>query len=149
MKPPFQRLLLAKLKEPTASSRLIAASGASLWVFDTTTGTCLSRWSAPIETVCESRPSKRRKPNADSKSAVNDEPSVPGKAKALGSSSPLGAFITNIIGTTDGRYVIASTAEAKDIYVFEIGPGGVLNQLSKRYGSLCGPLVCCLYLEGR
>ena len=125
MKAPFHRLLLVQRNEPEAQSCLVAATGASLWVFNGTTGGLLSKWPARVAAADEGRPPKRRKTvDADETASSN-----PSKAEALPSRS---SFITNLITTSDGRHMVASTAEDKLICVFQLSNDGMLRQLSKR-----------------
>ena len=138
MKLPFQRLLYVAPKDAT-SEFLIAASGASLSVFDAVNGTRLSKWPQWQVNDPEGRPLKRRKTGeaeeaAVSSAAAQSPTSNVETANETSKSVPNRAsFVTSLVGTSDGQYIVASTAEDKLLYVFKLHRDGMLSQVSKRY----------------
>ena len=136
MRAPFQRLISAANRD-NAVTKIVAASGGSLSVFDGASGSLLSRWTNHLQNDDGRPPKKRKTSNGESTVETSTSASAPGfESKArngplLGDSSQ--SFITSLIHTADGRNVVASTAEDKSIYVFELHQDGRLSQLSRRY----------------
>ena len=137
MRVPFQRLLFVARKD-TATRNLIGASGGSVHVFDAASGKRLSRWTDPSLNTSNDRPAKKRKINER-----DDEPAKGLHAQTIKAAQSLngiqrdtvqgGSFITSVTGTSDGRTLIATTAEDKLVYVFALSDVGVISQLSRRY----------------
>ena len=139
MRAPFQRLLYTAGKGATAS-KLVGASGGSLSVFDATTGGILSRWRGHLDEDENERPLKKRKTGKDGlpteKRTSSQSPKTgPGRENGVAQQQVNGnSFITNLIATSNGQKLVATTAADKLLYVFDLHHDGTLSQISGRYG---------------
>ncbi|KAJ9614490.1 tRNA (guanine-N(7)-)-methyltransferase non-catalytic subunit trm82 [Cladophialophora chaetospira] len=146
---PFQTLCCVQPVEDEQAF-LLAASGPIITTFDLKHGSFLSRWPPSKDEIHhiatnedeEDRPAKRQKLDEDLPAELHREESEESieiiserkkgerrKPKVESSTLP---NVSHIIVTSDGKTVIAVTAEDKSVSVFDIQTGGVLNLRNKR-----------------
>lgn len=133
---PFQRLQYASRNVNGLFDVLIATAGRHIYSYNATNGQRLDVWPRDIDSTAElasgatattedqTPPEKRRKLSADIESR-QEKQSSDGKA-------PAWTVVPLIIISSDGKYVIATTAEDKTLRVFELSEDGKLKELSSR-----------------
>ena len=149
---PFQCVLSCSRVQPRLPLIVLAASGSSIYSFNSSDGALLSVW--PKKTsfgvgvnvellepsdINSERPAKRRKlsTGASSESSSAEIVVENGKknqkrarGKLMGGGVPA---VIKLIGTFNGRQAIAVTGEDKCIRVFDIFENGSIEQISERY----------------
>jgi tRNA (guanine-N(7)-)-methyltransferase subunit TRM82 len=123
------------------SSLIIASAGAKLYSFSVNDGRRLYTWPPSGDTSNttsqvdsaergDEPPEKKRKLLPGS-TAENEKEETQAKGESA-ISAPTWSTIPILVISHSGRYVIAVTAEDKNVRVLEIGSDGVLTQLSAR-----------------
>ena len=114
---------------------LLAATGPYILSLSLETGELLSKWSSSSGT--HENPSRGAVPR---ESDGEGEESAPKKRK-LDSKKAEPAFVlpkvSHLLSTRTGQYVVAVTADDKNVRVFELEASGVLKLLSARQVILC------------
>ena len=149
---PFQCVHFCLRCHPKLPLIVLAASGSSIYSFDSSNGALLSVWperastgarakadtSGPSDIISE-RPGKRRKLSAAASSESSSAEIVVengkkskkrSKGKFMGGGIPA---VIKLIGSSDGRRAVAVTGEDKCIRVFDILDDGSIEQMSERY----------------
>ena len=146
---PFQKLVALQY-ESEPYQLLIAAAGPCILTFHTLYDKLLGQWPLDADEEenghegidPEGRPIKRRKLSTDNAShlvkqdsdeSVNivaeREKGTRRRPKVVNTKLPNVSLLT---ATSDGRYVIAATAEDKSVIVLEVAGSGRLKELSRR-----------------
>lgn len=157
---PFQCLHYCSREIPNSHDLLIAASRSFLYTFDLVTGDLLSRWPSPQENdafpgqlpdfannelgydspnyqeLDVNRPMKRQKisspPDKTKARSAEIVPTNEDESETKTSLSSVSfSAVTNIVGTSNGQYVICVTDD-KCIRVLELSTNGALKELSAR-----------------
>ena len=152
---PFQCILYCCRKND--QSVILAAASGSIYSFNASSGIHLSTWSHTAKSSSHNgtfvnldlastgsegveleRLGKRQKLSgagdlSDSTSAeilVNNDVQNPRKPKTT---REIVAVIVTLVGTSDGKHVVAVTNEDKCVRVLELQQDGTLHQISERY----------------
>lgn len=130
---PFQCLRYVKRQSTDPSEIIIASAGRHIYTINAVDGQRLDVWPQTLDSssgstseripIAESEvpPEKKRKISSDLKAQEDNPDQVP-----TWSSIPL------VVTSSDGKYVVALTAEDKSIRVLELSHGGCLKELSSR-----------------
>ena len=147
----FQCLLVCRLDAPGTSNVLLAASRSRIFVFSLSSGNLITTWQSSQKPAAASskvektlpeyhgpeRPAKRLKkctPNEGSDTSSTEIVTGDAQTKPIKSSKPQtgNANVIKLIGTSDGRHVVAVTDEDKCVRVLHLDLHGRLQQLSDR-----------------
>ena len=161
---PYQCLCYCQQASQTETGILVGASGCCIHTFSAKNGRYLSTWPS-LEKVARTQSVGQRSENESdvlySKSYSQDSSERPTKRQKVclardesGSSSaeivvagdsdngeslfpqqPLEVPIVKLVGTSNGRQVVAVTGEDKCVRVFDLAANGTLTQLSERQDS--------------
>jgi tRNA (guanine-N(7)-)-methyltransferase subunit TRM82 len=121
MKEVIQRLHASRCKDHISKGILFAASGASLFCIDLSSGKILGQWS-PVEPIShiQDLAESEQKPSDQTESLKDDQSKLPN------------ATILAIDTTSDGKHMVSMSGEDKCIRVFKIQEDGDLKLLSER-----------------
>ena len=155
---PFQCILVCSRLSGDPVDVIIVASGSSIFSFDASNGLFLSGWPqehkadtksptyiTDLDTKTNSQeqttepPGKRQKLStsgdvSDSSSAEIVVENGHGKARTPRDKGKAIHTVIKVIGTSDGKYLVAVTGGDKCIRVFRLLENGSLEQISQRYG---------------
>ncbi|KAJ5084839.1 hypothetical protein NUU61_009418 [Penicillium alfredii] len=132
---PFQCLRYVARQPAGLSDVFIGSAGKNIYVYAAASGQRLDVWPQNVDTSAEKTdaasttqdqcpPEKRRKISPGSEEQKNGE-----SKQAL---SPTWSNIPIVVTSSDGKYVVAVTAEDKSVRVFSLGEDSQMQQLSSR-----------------
>lgn len=136
---PFQCLKYVERQSTGLSDLLITSAGSHIYSYAAASGQRISVWPANVASSTEIKSSEP----TDEVVAEGQEPAE--KKRKLSSSEnqveekPSWSNIPILVASSNGKFIVALTAEDKCVRVLSLNEDGVLHQLSARYVRLLSP----------
>lgn len=138
---PFQSLRIVNRQSQGLSSVLVASAGPYLYTYAAESGQRLAAWpqnveirqgaaSGPTSTSEDQAPPEKKIKLSSPENESGNQPAA--TADNSTNSSPAWTNIPIVLATSDGKHVVALTAEDKCIRVFNLSEDGKLKELSSR-----------------
>lgn len=138
---PIQSLKIVKRQSQGLANVLVASAGPYLYTYAAESGQRLTTWPQNVETshgaaFASTATSEDQAPPEKKIKLSSPESENEGKTAATSNnsvnSSPTWTNIPIVLATSDGKHVVALTAEDKCIRVFSLSEDGKLKELSSR-----------------
>ncbi|CAI7590963.1 unnamed protein product [Penicillium manginii] len=135
---PFQCLNYTKQQSSSSAGFLIASAGRRLYSYAAANGQCLDVWPKTVQSSSESAsedqvPAEKRRKLSTAPDDQNEESKEkPSTKKAPGNQLPEWTNIPILLTSSDGKHVVAVTADDKCIRVFSLSEDGKLDEISSR-----------------
>ena len=138
---PIQSLRIVKRQSQGLANVLVASAGPYLYTYAAESGQRLATWPQNVETShgaasASTATSEDQAPPEKKIKLSSPESKTEGKTAVTSSnstkSSPAWSNIPIVLATSDGKHVVALTAEDKCIRVFILSEDGKLKELSSR-----------------
>jgi tRNA (guanine-N(7)-)-methyltransferase subunit TRM82 len=117
---------------------LVASAGRRLYSYSAVNGQCLDAWPKTVESSSELASNdqvpaeKRRKISPAPDAQKEESKEKPWTKKASGNQLPEWTNIPILLTSSDGKHVVALTADDKCIRVFSLSEDGMLDEISSR-----------------
>lgn len=132
---PFQSLELVKRQSQGLSNVLVASAGPHIYSYAAESGQRLAVWPQHVETshAAASGPTSTSENQAPPEKRIKlSSPETESEDKPSANTSLTWTNIPMVLATSDGKHVVALTAEDKCIRVFSLSEDGKFKELSSR-----------------
>lgn len=135
---PFQCVKYTKQQPSGSAGLLVASAGRRLYSYSAVDGQCLDAWPKTVESSSEfasndQAPAEKRRKISPAPDAQKEESKEkPSTKKASGNQLPEWTNIPILLTSSNGKHVVALTADDKCIRVFSLSEDGKLDEISSR-----------------